>query len=58
MMFEVQGRFKIQDGWQKFRKIVDAGNERQAMERVYSLLGSNHKVKRNLIKIDGIKVVQ
>ncbi len=58
MKFEVVGVFKNANQWQKFRKVVEAHNERFALEKVYSLLGSNHKVKRHLIKIESVKVVE
>ncbi|MCS7121028.1 MAG: 50S ribosomal protein L18Ae [Archaeoglobaceae archaeon] len=56
-MFEISGKFKTLEGWKRFKKVVDAHNERFALEKVYSILGSNHKVKRNLIKIEEIKKV-
>jgi large subunit ribosomal protein LX len=37
--------------WQKFVVEVRALNEKQALELVYSLLGSRHKVKRSNIKV-------
>ncbi|MBO8179507.1 MAG: 50S ribosomal protein L18a [Archaeoglobus sp.] len=55
MRFEVRGSFKTQEGWQRFTKVVEANNEKYAVEKVYSLVGSNHKVKRNLIKIEEVK---
>jgi large subunit ribosomal protein LX len=58
MRFEVEGVFKNANQWQKFRKVVEAHNERFALEKVYSLLGSNHKVKRHLIKIKSIKQIE
>ncbi len=58
MIFEISGEFKTQGGWQKFRKLVEAHNERFAVEKVYSLIGSNHKVKRHLIRIKSIKRVE
>ncbi len=58
MKFEVVGVFKNANQWQKFKKVVEAHNERFALEKVYSLLGSNHKVKRHLIKIESVKVVE
>ncbi len=57
MRFEVEGVFRNGTVWQKFKKVVEAHNERFALEKVYSLLGSNHKVKRNLIKVKSIKAV-
>ncbi|MCY0859424.1 MAG: 50S ribosomal protein L18Ae [Sulfolobaceae archaeon] len=43
--------------WQKFEKYVRALNEKQAIEIIYSVLGSNHKIKRYNIKIQEIKEV-
>ncbi|MET1124535.1 MAG: 50S ribosomal protein L18Ae [Archaeoglobaceae archaeon] len=57
MRFEVVGKFKTPEGWQKFRKIVEAPSEKFALEKVYSLIGSNHKVQRHLIKIEDMKKV-
>jgi len=57
MKFEVEGVFRNGMVWQKFRKVVEAHNEKFALEKVYALLGSNHKVKRHLIKIKSIKAV-
>jgi len=37
--------------WTEFKKYVVARSEADARERVYSLMGSNHKLKRNLIRI-------
>jgi large subunit ribosomal protein LX len=58
MKFEVSGAFKTTEGWQPFKKVVEAHNESYALEKVYSLIGSHHKVKRNLIKVNGIKKVE
>ena len=43
--------------WQKFAKEVEAKNEGAAVEKVYSLLGSNHRTKRIHIKIEGVERV-
>ncbi len=43
--------------WQKFVKEVRALNEEQALEYVYSVLGSNHKLRRKHIKILSIKEI-
>jgi large subunit ribosomal protein LX len=57
MKFEITGAFKTLEGWQKFKKVVEANNEKYALEKVYSLIGSNHKVQRHLIKIEDVKQV-
>ena len=43
--------------WQKFVKEVRALNEKQAIEYVYSVLGSNHKVRRKHIRITSVKEI-
>ena len=58
MKFEIAGRFKTPEGWQPFKKVVDASTERFAIEKVYSLIGSNHKVKRHLVRINEVKQVE
>jgi len=57
-MYEVRGFFRIGKEWRKFTKVVNAHNERFAVEKTYSILGSNHKVKRNLIKIEEVKKLE
>jgi large subunit ribosomal protein LX len=53
-IFRVKGWF--QKPWQKqvFVKELPALSEQQAMERIYSEVGSKHKVKRNLLHIEEI----
>lgn len=46
-----------QPTWQKFTQEVTAISEREALEKVYSLLGSRHKLKRYHIKISEIKTI-
>ncbi len=58
MRYEVRGKFRNGMVWIHFRKVVKAHNESFARERVYSLIGSNHKVKRNLIKIESVELVE
>lgn len=55
MRFEVSGKFRNGVVWMPFTKTVEAHNERFAVEKVYSLIGSNHKVRRNLIKIESVR---
>jgi large subunit ribosomal protein LX len=53
-IFRVKGWFK--KPWQKqvFVKELPALSEQQAIERIYSEVGSRHKVKRNLIHIEEV----
>ncbi|WP_340817976.1 50S ribosomal protein L18Ae [Methanolobus sp. WCC4] len=52
--FQVKGTFKAGIAWEKFTKVIESQNEKNALEKVYSLIGSQHALKRNLIKIDSI----
>ncbi len=58
MKFEISGEFKTPEGWQKFTKMIEAETEKFALEKVYSLIGSNHKVQRHLIRIVEVKRVE
>lgn len=58
--FVINGRFRterIGKRWRPFSKVVESPNESNAREWVYSLLGSEHGLKRNLIKIDEVNEV-
>jgi len=55
--FIVNGRFRTErvgKNWRPFSKVVESHNENNARELVYSLLGSEHGLKRNLIRIDEV----
>jgi large subunit ribosomal protein LX len=53
--FEIQGKFKVGNAWQSFTKVLESQNEKNAVEKTLSLLGSEQGVKRNFIKINGVK---
>ncbi len=54
----IEGDFNINGKkWQHFKKAIQSNNERNALERIYSMLGSKHRLKRNQIKINAIKEV-
>jgi large subunit ribosomal protein LX len=52
--FRVSGKFRQAGEWQKFKRELAALSKEQALERIYSELGSRHKVKRNLIRVEEI----
>lgn len=54
-MFIIEGEFKAGREWEKFRKHVPSQNERTAIEKLYSLIGSQHGLKRNFIKIHSVR---
>jgi large subunit ribosomal protein LX len=50
--FKITGTFKMgRNKNQFFTKEVIANNKNQAKEKIYSDLGSKHKIKRNFIDI-------
>jgi large subunit ribosomal protein LX len=53
-IFLIEGQFKSGRRRQVFTKEMRALSEKQALERLYSDIGSKHGVKRNLIHVDKI----
>jgi large subunit ribosomal protein LX len=52
MNFIVKGTFKAGEKWERFTKTVTSTNKNNAFEKAYSLIGSEHGLKRTLIKIE------
>jgi large subunit ribosomal protein LX len=52
--YAVSGRFQSRDGFQPFRKTVEAPNENVAREWVYSQLGSQHNLSRTQIELEEV----
>ena len=50
--YHIRGEFKKRKEMIPFGKYVRALNVEDALELVYSIVGSKHRVKRNLIYID------
>lgn len=58
MDYEIKGKFKMgRNKNQKFSKEVEAKNKEFAKEKIYSILGSKHRVKRRDIEIWEIKQI-
>jgi large subunit ribosomal protein LX len=55
--FEIRGKFKVRNSWQSFSKVIESQNEKNAVEKAYSLLGSKQGVKRNLVRIEEVKAL-
>jgi large subunit ribosomal protein LX len=55
--FEVVGACKINNEWKPYRKVIEAPNETQAVERTFAEIGSKHRLKRNYITIETVNVV-
>ncbi|HVN66444.1 MAG TPA: 50S ribosomal protein L18Ae [Methanomicrobiales archaeon] len=49
--YRVEGTFQMGGDWRPYAKVVSAPNEAQAKERVYTLLGSKHRLKRREIRV-------
>ncbi|SFM54988.1 50S ribosomal protein L18Ae [Methanolobus profundi] len=52
--FQVKGTFRAGIAWEKFAKTIESQNEKNALDKAYSLFGSQHGLKRNMIKIESI----
>jgi len=52
--FIVTGKFKAGNTWEKFTKKVESQNEKNATDKVYSIFGSKHAIKRGQIQIENI----
>ncbi len=55
MNFIVKGTFKAGQKWERFTKKIASHNKNNAQDKVYSLIGSEHRLKRSLIKIESIE---
>jgi len=55
--YEVKGTMMLGEEWVPYTKIVSAPNENLANERIYTIYGSKHHLKRRYIKISDITLV-
>ncbi|ATZ61037.2 MAG: 50S ribosomal protein L18Ae [Methanosarcinales archaeon Met12] len=51
----VQGEFRAGTEWEKFTKMISSQNEKTVVEKTYSLMGSEHGLKRNFVRIHSVK---
>lgn len=58
MNFIAKGSFKAGHDWENFKKTITSQNKKNAMEKTYSLIGSEHRLKRYLIKIESVEEVK
>ena len=59
--FEIKGKYKgglVGKTWLPFSKVVESQNEKNAVNKVYSLMGSEHGLKRDLIQINEVLAVE
>ncbi|HMK15482.1 MAG TPA: 50S ribosomal protein L18Ae [Methanomicrobiales archaeon] len=53
--YRVEGTFQMDGKWRPYEKVISAPNEAQAKERVYTLIGSQHRLKRREIRVAKIQ---
>lgn len=53
--YRISGTFLMGDAWSPFKKEVAAKDQVDAVKRLYSDLGSKHRVKRRNIKITAVE---
>ena len=54
-MFTIIGEYRKKKRSYPFKKRVQARDKDEALNKLFSIIGSNHKVKRHLIKILEVK---
>lgn len=55
MDFIVKGNFKAGHKWEPFTKTITTLNKKLASEKAFSLIGSEHGLKRGLVKIVSVE---
>ncbi len=55
--YRVKGKFYMKNIWHPFEKEVVSSSKAKAEEKILSIIGSNHRVKRKMIKIEELKEV-
>lgn len=56
--FVISGTFKAGSKWERFTKVISSQNKKNALEKVHSLIGSEHGLKRNFIRITGAEEME
>ena len=52
--FEVKGTFLMGENWMPYKKVIEAPNEKQAQERIFTVIGSKHNLKRRYIRVESV----
>jgi len=53
--YKVEGRFYVKNAWYPFKKEIVSSSKPKAKEKVLSIIGSNHRVKRKKVEIKEVK---
>jgi len=52
--YRVKGEFLMRDTMSPFNREIEAMDEDDALEKMLSLIGSEHRCKRNKVKVESI----
>jgi large subunit ribosomal protein LX len=55
--YRIKGEFLMGDAMSPFNREIEAEDEKDAYEKMVSLIGSEHRCKRNKIKVEAITEV-
>jgi large subunit ribosomal protein LX len=56
--FEVKGQYREKpEFWKPYTKVLKASNASQAEERVFTLIGSKHRLSRLYIKVESVSEI-
>lgn len=55
--YKIKGEFYMKNSWQPFKKEVVSSSKPKAKEKVLSIIGSKHGVKRRMIKIKEVNEI-
>ncbi|KAA0002649.1 MAG: 50S ribosomal protein L18a [Thermoplasmata archaeon] len=53
--YRVEGKFYAKNMWYPFKKEIVSSSKVKAKEKVLSIIGSNHRVKRKKVEIKEVK---
>ena len=54
MFYDIKGKYKEKDNFKPFTRKIEAASEKRASEKIMTLFGSEHKIKRRHIMIENI----
>lgn len=52
--YVITGRFKAGHSWENFTKRITSQNEKNAREKILSIIGSQHRLKRKFISLNSV----
>ena len=58
MKYRITGTLRLGEESRPFSKVVEAETENSALEKAYTLFGSNNRLKRSKIKVESVEKVE